>query len=527
MKYLIYFLVILTGFIVPAEAKFLLGGAALAGTPLRVATVQNRSGSGHQTNTGLTTEAFRWGEVIGTNLSDIVISFNGWYQNSSSVSNNGNDVSIIDCALESPGGTVVPIKFSGGRTATITDGVVDFQSDALSATAFGIASYARGDTYWVKCKLQISVDTSHIINTAASNEGGTQIVWYDQTVTTASSTDTAGAYTVVSGPAFSTKTSGYQPIVLGHPVIDGKSFIFTGDSICADLNDGSLGAAALGGKAFFQRSMHDANALTNPIPSINFCRDSSQSTLLLNNTQWKTYIQYAKYAADEYGHNDFALGSVSAATLESRLQTLWGLLRTGGVTKILRVDLTPGTQSNLEFASFTIGSGGSSYGNTQTFTATLSGGSLAGGGSAAQASVTSNSSGVITTINSVVTPGLYTTLPTLPTSTTGGAGSGLTLDSPFSTGNGGWFDNGNQSTSGAFVPRGDAATVNSWFDTEVSNNTIDAAVHFSLIRDGSNAEKWFSNGTVNYITADGTHPQPVGHEDCASEIRPVIAASFP
>jgi hypothetical protein len=45
--------------------------------------------------------------------------------------------------------------------------------------------------------------------------------------------------------------------------------------------------------------------------------------------------------------------------------------------------------------------------------------------------VSTNASGVVTSVNSVITPGSYSTPPTNPAGTTGGAGSGLTLNIPW------------------------------------------------------------------------------------------------
>lgn len=64
----------------------------------------------------------------------------------------------------------------------------------------------------------------------------------------------------------------------------------------------------------------------------------------------------------------------------------------------------------LVSATITGGHAGTGYGNAQTFNVTVAGGTSS---SAAVVSVTTNSSGVVTTINSVGTPGSYTVLPSL------------------------------------------------------------------------------------------------------------------
>lgn len=87
---------------------------------------------------------------------------------------------------------------------------------------------------------------------------------------------------------------------------------------------------------------------------------------------------------------------------------------------------TGGTATvSLKAVAVTIAAGGTGYGASQTFTASVVGGT----GTATQVSVTSNGSGVVTTVNSISVAGNYTVLPTLSgVATTGGAGTGLTLN---------------------------------------------------------------------------------------------------
>lgn len=71
-----------------------------------------------------------------------------------------------------------------------------------------------------------------------------------------------------------------------------------------------------------------------------------------------------------------------------------------------------GTVSTVKLVSATItpSHAGTGYGNAQTFNVTVAGGTST---TAAVVSVTTNASGVVTTINSVATPGSYTALPSL------------------------------------------------------------------------------------------------------------------
>lgn len=75
----------------------------------------------------------------------------------------------------------------------------------------------------------------------------------------------------------------------------------------------------------------------------------------------------------------------------------------------------------------TIAVGGTGYAVSSTFNVTTAGGT----GTQAIVSVTTNGSGVVTTVNSISNMGAWTVLPTSPNTPTGGTGVGLTLNLTF------------------------------------------------------------------------------------------------
>lgn len=82
-----------------------------------------------------------------------------------------------------------------------------------------------------------------------------------------------------------------------------------------------------------------------------------------------------------------------------------------------------------KLVSAAINNGGSGYALSSTFNVTVAGGTAA---TAALVNVSTDGTGVITTINSVNTAGSYTVLPSLVgNAVTGGTGTGLTLDLTF------------------------------------------------------------------------------------------------
>ncbi len=86
------------------------------------------------------------------------------------------------------------------------------------------------------------------------------------------------------------------------------------------------------------------------------------------------------------------------------------------------------TVATTKVVSATIAAGGTGYGANTTLTATVVGGTQS---IAATVSVTSNAAGVVTTVNSVSVAGSYTVQPANPVATTGGTGTGLTLNLSF------------------------------------------------------------------------------------------------
>lgn len=87
----------------------------------------------------------------------------------------------------------------------------------------------------------------------------------------------------------------------------------------------------------------------------------------------------------------------------------------------------------------TIGAGGAGYPASGTFDVTLAGGTET---TPAVVNVTTNASGVVTTVNSVTTRGVYSAPPNDPAAVTGSTGTGLTLvptwDAAFAAASSSW-----------------------------------------------------------------------------------------
>ena len=316
--------------------------------PLRIAEVQGRLPNAVASSAGRNAQAFRWPYVIGTTLKDIVLSLNNFYLGISNEINTGNAITVVEMSLEAPNGVVVPVTFAGVRSKTLANGDYNVQADLIPASAFGLSTIARGGICWVKGIVSVPVAGNAFPYNSVMPVGdyaNSQSGFYDTAVTTPSSTDVAGVYTA-TGTAFTASSFGFRPIMLGHPVNDGDSFIAVGDSIGQSSND--LSSAGICGRAFIQRAL--GNYGVSPRPCMNFCIASARTTLMTGGTKWRAFIPYARKAIDEFGTNDVDEGA-SVATIKTRFATLWGILSAAGINKIYRTELMCKTTSTDNWAT--------------------------------------------------------------------------------------------------------------------------------------------------------------------------------
>ena len=306
-------------------------------------------------------------------------------------------------------------------------------------------------------------------------------------------------------------------MVLGYPLVDGPSFVALGDSIFEGFTD-STGTQGAYGNGMACRSMHQAD-FSNPKPCINLARAGVQSSAFTGGTKWKPYLAYGNTALEECGTNDISVGGVNAATIQSRLATLWALIRAGGISNIIRTKLLTSTSSAVGLISaYSVSAGGTGYPATSSFDLTLTGGTLASPGTASVVNVRTNASGVAIAINSVTTLGAYAGAPSVPCATTGSTGSGCTLGCSFA----GYFNAANQIANAGYGVGQTCTLVNNWLDTKLADGSVQALVQMNSLRDQGDVTKWLTNGVPNYPTTDGLHPTPTLYEFAAVEIRPAL-----
>lgn len=304
---------------------------------LRTVVTQNRQFSGAEA-LSRNRQCSRWPFVIATETSSICAQLRGATSSSSGEDPIANDFTVIEACIEC-NGVASPIFFGGLRSKTVTSADAEILSDEIVASAFGLSTFPVGTTIWFKGIIGVAsagmvIPYAQVSRGAVSNS---QAHWWDTSTSTVSATDVTGPYTVLSGAGFSVRSNGFRPILLGRPLVDGRSFIGSGDSIMEEVSDGT-NTFQIHGLGFFQRSMHDGTG-NDLIPSINISRSGANAAVV--GPYALELAKYARYAVDENGTN----GPLPLATLQSAEIALWTALRGKGVEKIIRTKITPRTTS--------------------------------------------------------------------------------------------------------------------------------------------------------------------------------------
>lgn len=339
-------------------------GGSAAIVPLSIAEVQGRFATATVSNVSHNSLVFRWPHVIPFDQSVIVLSFNGWYLNSSGLteSNLGNAFTLQSVSLTAPNGTVVPVTFGGLRTKAISAGDVDIQSDPIAISAFGYSSLPANGTWWSKGVASVASNgqafpSSDAVYTA--DVANSQCATYDSAATTPSSTDIDGVYTA-TGTAFSNVSHGLRPIILGRRKVAGINFFAIGSSTGEEVGDD--GSNGLGGRGSVQRGMY--NRGTNPLPCLNACRGSNRYQTYVNGTRWRSYMKYAQVLVDQMGGPNVSAGT-ALATIQSENASLWADFRAQGYTKIYKTLLTTRTTSSDGWATLVNQSHVANFGPSQ------------------------------------------------------------------------------------------------------------------------------------------------------------------
>ncbi len=413
-------------------------------------------------------------------------------------------------ALETTGTGAASYYFrwgSSGTSTTVTPGNCN-TSDPLPFTL------SRNTQYWQRSSRVVNSGETFIMTVSnwATGEGGFN--------STSASTQLAATGAMTNPGGGASNGGGIMPAALiGYTMRNGKFVDLpavwgNGDSIAFGLGPNTA-SDGLGNNGYVSRGVYQCTAGGATLAHFGGYKPSDQANanLIATGPKKRLIMRYATHALFENMSNDFANGQTLAQGQASAIE-LWTEARRNGL-KVWNTTITPKTTSNLALLTLpTIAAGGTGYAASSTFNVTVAGGSVASGGSASVVSVTTNSSGVVTTVNSVVTAGLYnnTGIPSSTNSPTGGTGSGLSLTLTYS----GFFDAANQFYATNFDPGGIADQYNQWLFAQVGQGLLDGVIDVAAqVRDPAFPMKWKSNGTGNYYTRDGTHFETVATVDVA------------
>lgn len=324
-------------------------GGRVSVTPLRVIGTFEQALISFDNVGGTNRSATRQPLLIGQDGKSLVLSFSNWTLGTSGAdSSNTNTVTVMEAALEKGDGSAyAPITFSGSNSLVMGLGDNDIHSDPILPSSLSLARFSRNEKYWIRLILSVPTlgDKIPYVQGSPGDESGGQAFWYDS----AAQTRTAYSTGAWSTTGVSQRSNGYKPIVLGYPVVDRPSFFTTGDSISVGIGDGTANGST--GRGFVQRAMAGGTpaAPLQCFPNLNFGKSGVGVGIYLSSTRWKSYLPYAIHAIDQILTND--VPGRTTGQMQTDVQSLWTLLRAGGIKKIIRTELLLQTTSTDAWAT--------------------------------------------------------------------------------------------------------------------------------------------------------------------------------
>lgn len=450
-------------------------------------------------------------KVGGSAINGIRLGFGSWYLLGGTGEVQLTNGRTVEAGLEitTPFALTIPMTINGAKIGTISADATLVLTDPV----VGLNLAADSDL-WVRVNdVYPSTGSSIINNSSILNARAGEAGYLSPSGPT--QTPATGALSVPGGAA------GYGGpatlAILGVPVTPIPAVIGIGDSIVAGNND--TVDTTTGTYAFLQRGLENVNGHVVPwhIQAV------GSHSLLKNrlDTAWRgrALWPYATHLFNNMATNDVA-SAIPLATIQSYLIELWTAAKAtigpyGKPLKTAQSSILTRTTSNRRLTSApSIAAGGTGYAASATFDVTLAGGTLKAGQSATTINVTTNGSGVVTTVNGISNNGIYTTAPSTPNSPIGGAGTGLSLTCAF----GGWFSAADQQSLTGFAPGGVADQLNAWLVRQAGGPLLDKFVDTRPYVQDTASGLWLTNGSNNWMTDDGVHPALAGHIAAAQAV---------
>lgn len=99
-----------------------------------------------------------------------------------------------------------------------------------------------------------------------------------------------------------------------------------------------------------------------------------------------------------------------------------------------------------------------------------------------------------------------------------------TTMTPKTTSTDSWATAANQTVTAEYDTAGKRGQFNAWLLTQVDAGNLDGVIDVNAaVADPANPDKWLTNGTANYLTADGLHPSTSGHVLMAAVLNAAVA----
>lgn len=466
------------------------------------------NGYGPQAQQGVATNGaatvdyyFRQLYVVGADSVDMQIEFPNWtFAAGTGFKYPGNSIQVMEAAVEI-GASYRQLFFGGSGSTTVANGGSGF-SDWLNASAFSLAKFAKGSTFYVRGRLRFSTpSTDQLVHMGGGKGTGNYTTKCDPTkVNFTNGVLSTGqlTYSMINGGVNGTDANGtfgtYFPLPLGHH--NSPCPVFIGDSKSYGTGDTPIAATAIGGMGRLAFSP-DATTPANVIcPSINMGIPSGtplEWTVGVSGANIavpRSWFAYCTHAVVGYGTNAFQTGN---------LQTIYGYLRAAGISKIIQRSLTP-NPTDLKL----------------TFTAMSATGTACQGTVASTALLTEGNTYTIAGCTPSAYNGNYSihivdgsTVSYTSASAPGGS----------ATVNGTMADNA-RTISGQLVTTGWSVggaadtyeqTLKGWTSTD-ANLTYYQSQGERAATSGADYWHWAVNGTPWYMTADDKHESALGYE---------------
>lgn len=329
--------------------RILVGGGHAAPAPSLqpIATRLFAPQSGANVTAGKAQAFTRYNAFLGAKpVTEIRIAYQNYSVNETGV---GGALTVTNAALELDDQIVKSVAFTwSGQPGpgAINSGDNSPLSDALPASAFGLAAFPPNSSVWFRTDATTTA-TQWVYGPQANTLAAEQAIC--ATAPFAVQSGNTGQVAGLTGQQTITSTGGPHPsIVLGKIQGLSNSVIFMGDSIGIGINDTST--VPIWGRGAFGR-MNSAFFGQANIPYLNV---SGAGEAITGNsfTKRSVWFPYASTAVIEYGVNDMKTGggSTAAVTLAANL-VLAGTLKAAGVKYVYLTSISAYTTSTDGWAT--------------------------------------------------------------------------------------------------------------------------------------------------------------------------------